>query len=127
MLKNTNGVTGILAAWGFPAGLLLRCLNLKNIRTAIWWLGSDYNSLDHKIFSPILRFILNGTNENWANSHRMALGLNKQIDEEAFFVPLLTNHKMSISSDSVVLGSIICSSHFHNLPSFCADFTSSDT
>ena len=47
------------------------------------------------VYIEILRFILNGTNENWANSHRMALGLKKQSVGDISFVPLLTNHTMS--------------------------------
>lgn len=80
-----------LAAWGLPAGLLLRTQQLKRKPSAIWWLGTDFNRFDAPWFIPLFRFVgLGGRKNNWSNSWRIVDGLKRRAGISAEFIPLLS-------------------------------------
>jgi glycosyltransferase involved in cell wall biosynthesis len=78
----------VVAAWAIPAGLLLRVSVLRQLPSAIWWLGTDFNRFNKIWFVPILKLISTGGCENWSNSHRIIDALFQRVGVLANFVPL---------------------------------------
>jgi glycosyltransferase involved in cell wall biosynthesis len=87
-----------LAAWGVPAGLLLRTRALCELPSAIWWLGTDFNRFDKPWFKPLIKLVASGGYENWSNSHRIVDGLWRRAGVLAHFVPLLSLPKTELST-----------------------------
>lgn len=77
-----------LAAWGIPAGILLRAPALRGAKTVAWWLGTDFNRFSG--LPALIRFAANGATMNWSNSHRMANELSRFVGRPINFVPLGT-------------------------------------
>lgn len=81
-------IDAAIAAWGIPAGCVLRTLGLAEIPRAVWWLGTDIRQVNRRLAWPFLYWLGRGGMQHWANSQRNGSLLTQQTGWNVRFVAL---------------------------------------
>ncbi len=95
LLINEGGWDLVIAAWGFPAGMLFNLPILSSYKKVIWWLGTDVHKFNTFLLRPVMRYVASRANENWSSAKNLGAVLEGIIKSEVIFAPLVASNEIS--------------------------------
>ncbi len=95
LLDKGEGWDLVIAAWGFPAGLLFNLSILSPYKKVIWWLGTDVHKFNTTLLRPVMKHVASRANENWSSAKNLGKILERVIKSDVIFAPLVASNEIS--------------------------------